>query len=271
MRGRYQPAMRGALSGTLLALVGSATLALGADQPAATGAPAAVEPVFRTEVKGTVPDLTGRWLAVSTVRASQVMKEKVAPENAQWDATARFWSVTTVGGKPQLTVHWVRLPDSLQEALAPAAKEGRLWEPTETQLREIRDGWDSLPPYESHVVRVETTIMEKQAFTELVQGEPEMQKAEFVVQLAIDFMPGEGRPMKDVLFYGVTDTLPDGYRGSLTTASMIAAPFPIPLMFNGTFRLYRLDSVPQAGLLQRVLGMFSGCGRTTSAAAPDRR
>ena len=71
-------------------------------------------------------------------------------------------------------------------------------------------------------------------------------------------------------FYGVTDTLPDGYRGSLTTASMIAAPFPIPITFKGTFRLYRLESVPQAGLLQRVLGMFSGCGRTTSAAAPDR-
>jgi hypothetical protein len=167
-------------------------------------------------------------------------------------------------------MHWVLLPAPLQEALAAAGKDGRLWEPTERDLREIRDGWDSLPPDEPRVSNVETTIMGKQTFTEMVQAEEEMKNAEFVVQLILDFLPGEGRPMKDVLFYGVTGTLPDGYRGNLTSASLVAAPFPIPIVFKGTFRLYRLDSVPQAGLLERVLGMFSGCCRT-SAAAPARR
>jgi len=46
--------------------------------------------------------------------------------------------------------------------------------------------------------------------------------------------------------------------------SVANAPFPIPISFMGTFRLYRLGPPPQPSLWERVLGMFKGCGRTAS-------
>jgi hypothetical protein len=57
----------------------------------------------------------------------------------------------------------------------------------------------------------------------------------------------------------------DGYSGSYTYATVAAAPFPITISHTGTGRMYQLESVPQRGLLERVLGVFTGCGRRSSS------
>jgi hypothetical protein len=67
--------------------------------------------------------------------------------------------------------------------------------------------------------------------------------------------------MKDVMLYGATAETPDGWKGNYASATVAAAPFPIPISFGGTFRMYRLDAVPQRGFLERIMRVFSGCGR----------
>jgi hypothetical protein len=45
-------------------------------------------------------------------------------------------------------------------------------------------------------------------------------------------------------------------------ATVAAAPFPIPISYKGTFRLYRIDAPPAPrGFLSRLFDGFAGCGR----------
>jgi hypothetical protein len=71
-----------------------------------------------------------------------------------------------------------------------------------------------------------------------------------------------GRPIKDVFIYGAMAQQPDGWSGNYMSASVAPTPVPVPITLNGTFRIYRLDSAPSRGLLQRFFDMFSGCGRS---------
>ncbi len=218
-----------------------------------TGRPAEAPPTFTTEVKGTVPDLTGRWLIVAQVNLPQGTGSGVG--------VASFWEVAPVDGKPALTLRWVGLPPAQRQALDAANKETRAWEPTVADLQDVRDAWDTLPPEPRGAASVATTISGADAFSEEMRGDAAMKDSLFIVQQLVSFHPGPQRPMRDVLVYGAKERLPDGFRGNYASATVAAAPFPIPISFAGTFRMYRLESVPARGLLARLLGVFAGCGR----------
>jgi hypothetical protein len=221
--------------------------------PAPSGAPAPSGPQYSTQVKGAVPDLAGRWLAVTHV---------LPPQGGSTVYTVvQPWEVTVADGKPQLTVRFVKLTPPLEEALAAANKDGRAWEPGEADLRALRDAWSSLPSSGQDAARVDTVITARHAFTPEIAADEQMKGAAFLIQITVDYNPGPQRPMKDVFLYGVIAAEPFGYRGNYASASVVPAPVPIPIALKGTFRLYSLDALAGSGFLRRILDLFSGCGR----------
>jgi len=241
--------MRSALLSPVLLLALLASGARAADEPAPAGAP----PPSTTEVKGTVPDLTGRWFVVAQL---------TVPKSEQPVALiSSFWDVTAAEGKTTLTVRFVHPPQQITDALATANKDKRGWEPSVQDLQLVRDGWSTLAPEDRGVADVEIVITGKDAFTDMITSDEKMKDARFLIQMTMNFTPGGQRPMKDVMLYGATEETPDGWKGNYASATVAAAPFPIPIAFGGTFRMYRLDAVPQRGMFERMLRIFSGCGR----------
>jgi hypothetical protein len=236
----------------LLSLVVAATrLATAADEPQA-----APPTTFTTTVLGTVPDLTGRWLLVANV-TPKGQQQGAIPITLGWDVTQR-------DGKPDLVVRWGGLPPGLKASYDAAVEQRAAWEPSEEQLREMRDSWETVASDHPPVGTFETTITGADAFTEELKSDEMTKNAKFVVQTVTNFTPGPDRPTRDAMVFGVTEPVGDGYRGNCAIVSVANAPFPIPISFMGTFRLYRLGPPPQPSLWKRVLGMFKGCGRTAS-------
>jgi hypothetical protein len=241
--------MRSALAPWLLLLALVAPGVRAADEAAPTEAPAP----STTEVKGTVPDLAGRWFVVAQLT--------VPKADTPVAIISSFWDVTTTGGKMNLTVRFVHPPQQITDALAAANKDKRGWEPTVQDLQLVRDSWSTLAPEDRGVANVEVMITGKDAFTDMITSDEKMKDAKFLIQMTVNFTPGGQRPMKDVMLYGATEETPDGWKGNYASATVAAAPFPIPIAFGGTFRMYRLDAVPQRGFLERIMRVFSGCGR----------
>jgi hypothetical protein len=247
--------MRRSLGWSLLALLACASPARAADPPGQPVAAAPAAPEFSTQVQGTVPDLVGRWLVVTQLEAPG--------GQGILGVLPGFWEVTRVDGKPQLLVRWLALPPPLARAVETASKEKRGWEPSVHDLEQVRDAWSTLPAENRGAAKVAAILMGRDAFIDPVKGDARMKDAEFLVQLSVDYHPGSGRPVRDVLLYAVLEPQPFGYRGNYASVSIAAAPVPIPIALEGTFRLYRLESLPRPGLVQRVLGWFSGCGRAS--------
>src|SRR5438477_405404 len=137
----------------VLALLGSAR----AEEPATTStsaaptapaAPAAAAPVVQeTTVRGTPPDLAGRWLAVTWIELGQDTIRNVA---TPWDITER-------DGRLQLTELFVELA-VVKEAIDKANAERAAWRPTREELARVLASWDQLPPVEPHLARVRHEI-----------------------------------------------------------------------------------------------------------------
>jgi hypothetical protein len=239
--------MRRLLASLLLAGVLAPALGAAADQPAEA------PPKQTTQVAGAAPNLVGRWLVVSRIEI---------PTRTDLGSTiASLWDVTASGGTVSVNVPQVELPKALQDELAQANSTHAPWAPSPRELQDLRDGWSSLKPIDRGVGQIETKISGKDAFDAVAKGEQRMKDALFIVQQTVDFLPGEGRPIKDVYLYGALAQQPDGWSGNYMSASIAPTPVPIPIVLNGTFRIYRLDSVATPGLLQRFFDMFSGCGR----------
>jgi hypothetical protein len=244
--------MRRPLAWLLLSVVAVAPrLAMLADEPQQPPLPQ-----FTTKVQGAVPDLAGRWFVVAYVSVG-----------GQGDAVpfSLAWEVTSADGKPNLAVRWGGLPSAIQESYTAAASQRTPWEPTEQQLRELRDSWDTLTFERPPVDSVETTISGPDDPGPLAKAEPTMKDALFVVEKTITFTPRAQSPTKDVMVFGAREALADGYRGDYAGVTIANAPFPVHVPFKGTFRAYRLGPAPQPSLWQRLLGIFKGCGREQSS------
>src|SRR5262245_38415557 len=110
-------------------------------------------PTYTTQVKGTVPDLIGRWLAVANVSLVQG-----GQRSSQLVSLSLRFEVTRCDGKQDLVVHWVDLPASQKQQVEAANSQATAWQPSEAQLREVRDSWDTLPPINPQTASVETTL-----------------------------------------------------------------------------------------------------------------
>ncbi len=202
-----------------------------------------------TEVQGTVPDLRGRWLILVRLGTSADQPAVITP---------RFWDVALEGGHPRVEERFVALPT----AVAARQKEaGVHWTPSPADLEEIARSWNELPAEDRGVVAVKTELVERARYDEVLTAEQALGGSEWAVRQTCEFRPGEGRPAREVSLLGIEASTATGFRGKAAYVMVAMAPFPIHVALRGTVDLYRLDA-PKPGLLQRILGLFAGCGRT---------
>jgi len=219
-----------------------------AEEPAPSG-PAVPEAVQETTVQGTPPALSGRWLSLGWIEL-QDGRAVNAPV---------LWEIAEKDGKPVLTHRFVSLPPALKGAVDAANAAGKPWKPSPEQLSQLRAAWDGLTPETAHAVRVANIIAGRDGLDENLKRDERTKDALWVVQQRQDFDGTAGAAMRQVSVYAARSEADGGYTGNFDTATIAAAPFPIPIAFKGTFQLYRLDEPAQRGLLTRLFDVFSGC------------
>lgn len=223
-----------------------------AAQPAPSGPAAPGQIVHETTVQGTVPDLTGRWLALGWIEL---------PGGRQ-TTIPMFWEVTTADGKPALTQRFVSLPSPMKEAFDKSNANATLWRPSADDLAKLATDWSSLPTTENHVAHVKTDISGSDAFDDSIKNEPRSKDSKWVVRQRWDFDGKAGPLNRQVMVYSVMDQTGQDYTGNFDSAMVASAPFPIPISFKGTFRLYRLsEESAHRGFFARLSDLFAGCGR----------
>jgi hypothetical protein len=210
---------------------------------------------YTTTVQGTVPDLTGRWLVVGYVGLQA--KGGSVP-------ISLGWNITQSHGKLNVVPRYGGLPPGAKAAYDAAASQQAPWEPTEEQLHELRDGWDTVAPDRPPIASIETTISGPDAPGDLVKTDPTMADALFAIAMVINYAPGPDRPTKDVMGFAAKEPAGDGYRGNYAGVTVANSPYIAPIAFKGTFRMYRLGPEPQPSWWARALDIFTGCGRTKS-------
>ena len=207
--------------------------------------------VQETTIEGTVPDLTGRWLAVGWLELA----------GGRQTTIPMFWEVTAKDGKPFLSQRFVDLPPAVKTIVDKNNADGQLWRPSADDLNRIASEWSNMPLLDSHVANVKTIITARDAFDDPIKNEPRSKDSKWVVRQRWDFDGKAGPLNRQVMVYSVMDENGSDYTGNLDSAMIASAPFPIPISFKGSFRLYRLSEPPSRGFLARFFDMFSGCGR----------
>jgi hypothetical protein len=231
----------------LLALCLAPALLLRADEP-----PPKPAPTQTTEVLGTPPDFTGRWLVLADLHL---------PDGNHLNVP-HMWDIATKDGKVVIDDRQVKLPPAQAGELDEANKAHQAWTPTAADLEAIRDAWANLSVDDRGIQSTEHRIIGKDAFDEMLKNEETLQNAQWVIQQSSAFRPNEGRPVREVLIWGGLEPTPDGFSGNHMSVAVAAAPFPIPISFKGAFRMYRMESLPQRGFVARLLDVFAGCGRS---------
>ncbi len=212
-----------------------------------------------TKVQGTLPpDLAGRWLAVPWLELPDGRSSTVP----------RLFAVRGAGEHLTVTQHFVTLPPDQQKAID-AANAGRArWEPTTDDLRAIAAAWDTATPYDPGLRTATAELIGADAFDEAIRAEPRAAGAKWILRFVETFRPSPtNRSLKQVAAFAVTGPRDGDFVGSYSSVHVAAAPLPIPISLNGTFRLYRLDAVqdgatakPARGLLVRLADQLIGCG-----------
>lgn len=236
----------------LLAFLVAGVLATGRSGRAGDAPPAVTQEatVQETTVKGTVPDLTGRWLALARLR---IPGDRVRASPALWEIGRRE-------GRLEVTVRFAGLPPRVQEAIDRSDGANQAWTPTPEDMALLADGWNTLPPREPDVARVETSIVGHDALDEAYTREPKTKDASWVVTQRTTFATRAAPAVSQVQVYATHEATSGGYGGTFVSTTLAAAPFPIPITFEGTFDLYRIEARVR-GPWQRLLDALAGCGR----------
>jgi hypothetical protein len=243
-------------------ILGAMLLASGATDVVAQVAPQApsakvppgsvsLTPTQTTVVHGTPPDLTGRWLILFDLEAKAVKS-----------TLPFFVEIRSQDGKPEVVEHLVKLPPQLTAELDKHNAAGTKWEPTAADLTLIGEQWTDLPKNENGVAQVTNDIWEPTALDEAERQSPEMKDALWVIRQTYRFTPGGQRPVTQVSLFVGTTREGSGWRGTGALAQVAAAPFPLPIKLDGTFRMLRVEAPEKRpGLLARLLDAFKGCRR----------
>ena len=237
----------------LVVAFGLATVAPGrADDvaPTSTTLPAAASaPQQTTTVKGNVPDLTGRWLALAQLHIGQ--RIRVSPA---------WWEIGRKDGPLDLVMRFLNLPAPLQEALDRKNEANEEWVPSADDIALLAQSWETLPAADPKLATVDNSIIAHDAFDDTYTNEKKTKDAAWVVTQNMTFAPSASPAIRQVQVYAALAPAEKGYTGNFASTTLAAAPFPIPITFEGTFRLHSL-TVPPPGPWQRLLDALSGCGR----------
>lgn len=237
---------RSAIALTLTAVLFGASR-VAADEPPTTTTIPTTAPTHTTTVEGTEPKLEGRWLLLASVGLAQGAK-RVLPS---------VFDVRRVDGKLQIRERHVVLPKAQDEALRHANENlGGVWAPTDQDLAAIDAAWETLQPEERGVASFTYQLTGRDAFDDDLKKEPLTKDALWVLRQSYTFLPGGSRPVTQANMIAPLK-LEDGvYSGNYLAVAIAAAPFPIPIKFEGTFRLIPIG---RASFWTRLGDFFSGC------------
>jgi len=219
------------------------------DGQSASPAPAA--PVQETKVLGTPPDVAGRWLSLGWIDV---------PDGRAVSAPF-LWDIVLRDGKPVMTHRFVSLPPALKAAVDQANADGKRWEPSPEELAQLSAGWDDLHPEDQHVAQVTNEIVGRDGFDDSMKGEARSKDALWLVRERMDFNASAAPVVRQVIIYSTLAPTGRDYTGNFDMATVAAAPFPIPMSYKGTFRLYRIDAPAPRGFFSRLFDGLAGCGR----------
>lgn len=226
--------------------------AAGASEP--TEPPPLPPPEQHTVVRGTPPadrDVAGRWMVVGWI---ELPDGKVR-------TTPALWEIERGNGQLVLTVRFAALPSDQQRSLDDANSGEHAWRPSPLDVAQLAAAWDTLSTSDPRLVSVDNEIVGRDGFDQSFTSEVKTRDAAWVVRQSERFHPSASPAMQSINVYAVLEPREGGYFGNFTTATIAAAPLPIPITLNGTFQMYRLGTAPRR-FLARVMDFFRGCGRS---------
>jgi hypothetical protein len=230
--------------------------AAGQANPAGEAAPAApakpTEVPEATEVKGNFPqDIAGRWFLLSHVKLP----------SGHVTSVGRLLEIRRGPEHLEVVLHRVQLPQDLTLKLQQASSEGKPWEASAEELKSLAESWDKLAPSEGQYESIQNKIFGSDAYPKEFTVDETSKGSNFAIVIREGFA-GTQALRSTYSVYAVRDRKPDRLLGTFVMSSIAAAPLPIPITLKGDFVSYRLSGGAGGGsLLERILGLFSGCGR----------
>jgi hypothetical protein len=165
----------------------------------------------------------------------------------------------------------VDLPKSIDDAFQAAQRAEKPFVPTDKQLALLRSSWSKLAPKANgEFSRIEWKVIAKQYFDQGMQYDPNLLGAQFVISATEQMIPRAGQPDRNIVVYGFSDL--DNKKvlgGGHARAMMATAPFPIPIEFHGTFKMYKVaDLSPPTveSLLVKRHGAAKGAAKKEGSA-----
>jgi hypothetical protein len=197
----------------------------------------------QTTVHGTPPALAGHWLALGHIELP----------GGKLRSVPALWEVIQHDGQPEIRQRFVGLPPEQQRALEQATSKEQKWQPTPADLGAIQAAWDSLPPRGGERVKqLNHELFSADALDETMQSAPETKGSLWILREVESFLPGQGAAMTQISVYAAHEARDGGYSGKFVLVNMVAAPFPIPISFQGTFEMLPVAEGAAPTLFQRV-------------------
>jgi hypothetical protein len=203
-----------------------------------------------TTVAGTLPDLEGRWLLLSSLGVGQGAKRLLAS----------VIDVRRSDGALEVRERHVVLPAAQNEAIRRANEElGGVWTPTPADLDAIDRAWDRLEAEDRGITTIEHQLTGRDAYDDDLKNDANTKDAPWVLRQSYIFLPGGNRPTNQANLIAPAK-LEDGvWSGTYLAVAVAAAPFPVPIKFDGTFRLIPIGHQARSWW-SRVGDFFAGCG-----------
>ena len=223
----------------------------GEETPSTTTTTVPAAPTQTTTVEGSVPDLDGRWLLLATVALGQSAKRTLI-------------SVFDVGhreGKLEVRERHVKLPKAQDDALRRANDElGGIWAPSPADLEAIGRAWDTLEPEERGIGQIENQLTGRDAYDDDLKKDESTKDALWVLRQSYHFVPGGSRPVNQANLIAPQKVEDGVYAGKFVAVAVAAAPFPVPITFQGTFRMVPIGD-RERSWWTRIGDFFAGCGK----------
>jgi hypothetical protein len=242
--------MRGtAIALTLVAALVGSLRVYGEDVPTSTSLPPSAA-THTTTVEGTEPKLEGRWLLLASVGLAQGAK-RIIPS---------VFDVRRSEGKLEFRERHIVLPPAQSEALRRGNEElGGVWSPSAADVAAIDAAWETLQPEDRGIAQFTYQLTARDAYDDDLKKEAITKDALWVLRQSYTFLPGGSRPVTQANLIAPLK-LEDGiYSGNYMAVAVAAAPFPVPIKFEGTFQLVPVSR--PASFWTRLGDFFAGCNR----------
>jgi hypothetical protein len=223
------------------------------DPPPATTTSTTVPPppTQTTTVDGTAPAIEGRWLVIASVGIGKSPKRLVPS----------VLDVTTKDGKLEILERHVVLPPAQNQALQRGNDElGGVWAPGPTDVAAIAAAWDTLEPEGRGIESIEHQVTGRDAFDDVLKKDESTEAALWVLRQSYVFHAGGNRPVNQANLMAPLKFENGIYTGNYVAVAVAAAPFPVPIKFDGSFQMIPVErSAPS--FWARLGDFFAGCNR----------